>query len=52
MIQTHAKLAPLDFINQKNERETQVFLPKPNIPFLIKKPVNLHNAVLFLYLEC
>ena len=38
MIQTHAKFAPLDFINKKkmkDERETQIFLPIPNIPFKI-----------------
>ena len=32
MTHTHGKLAPLDFINKQNERERQVFLPKPNIP--------------------
>ena len=33
MIQTHAKFAPLDFIN-KQMKEKRRFLPKPNITFL------------------
>ena len=28
----HVKFAPLDFMKQ-NDKEMQVFLPKPNIPF-------------------
>ena len=39
MIHTHAKLAPLDFINKKMKGERRIFYP--NIPFLLKKTCKL-----------
>ena len=49
MIHAHAKFVSLDFINKKgkqnkvkSQRETQVYLPNPNIPFGMK---NLRSAL-------
>ena len=36
MAHTHARFAPLDFINKKNDRETQVFCTQTKLPLCPK----------------
>ena len=44
MIHTHAKLAPLDFVNKRMIGKYSFFLPKLNTPFIFQVKVkNVHD---------